>query len=90
MAEYGADTLTGVNGLFPNPWSEDYQVALLEMSHRVFDRIDAVVGEQIWNFADFAVAPGILRTGGANRKGIFTRTREPKAAVETLRRRWRT
>jgi hypothetical protein len=21
------------------------------MSHRVFDRIDAVVGEQIWNFA---------------------------------------
>ena len=24
------------------------------MNHRVFDRIDAVVGEQVWNFADFA------------------------------------
>ena len=28
------------------------------MYHRVFDRIDAVVGEQVWNFADFATAPG--------------------------------
>ena len=28
------------------------------MYHRVFDRVDAVVGEQIWNFADFATALG--------------------------------
>ncbi|MGN6871689.1 MAG: beta-glucuronidase [Solirubrobacteraceae bacterium] len=89
ITEYGADTLSGLHGIFPGPWSEEYQVQLLEMSHRVFDRIDAVVGEQIWNFADFAVAPGILRAGGTNRKGIFTRAREPKIAVETLRRRWR-
>jgi beta-glucuronidase len=88
ITEYGADTIAGMHGVFPGPWTEEYQVALLEMSHRVFDRIDAVVGEQIWNFADFAVAPGILRAGGINRKGVFTRTREPKAAVEILRRRW--
>jgi beta-glucuronidase len=89
MTEYGADALSGMHGIFPGPWSEEYQVALLEMSHRVFDRINAIVGEQIWNFADFAVAPGILRAGGMNRKGIFTRAREPKAAADTLRRRWR-
>jgi beta-glucuronidase len=88
MTEYGADTLSGMHGIFPGPWSEEYQVALLEMSHRVFDRINAIVGEQIWNFADFAVASGILRAGGINRKGIFTRAREPKAAADTLRRRW--
>ena len=36
-----------------NPWSEEYQVEYLDMNHRVFDRIDAVVGEHVWNFADF-------------------------------------
>jgi len=61
---------------------------LLEMSHRVFDRVEAVVGEQMWNFADFATVPGILRVGG-NKKGVFTRDRRPKAAAHYLRRRWR-
>ena len=88
ITEYGADTLPGLHSMFPGPWSEEYQVQLLEMSHRVFDRVDAVVGEQVWNFADFATAPGIMRVGG-NRKGIFTRDREPKAAAHLLRRRWR-
>jgi beta-glucuronidase len=88
MTEYGADTLPGLHGMFPGPWSEEYQVALLEMSHRVFDRIDAVVGEQVWNFADFATVPGVMRVGG-NKKGVFTRDRDPKAAARYLRERWR-
>ena len=88
IAEYGADTLPGLHATIPGPWSEEYQVDLLEMSHRVFDRIDAVVGEHVWNFADFATAPGIMRVGG-NRKGVFTRDRAPKAAAHLLRRRWR-
>jgi beta-glucuronidase len=88
ITEYGADTYPGLHGVLPDPWSEDYQVEVLEMSHRVFDRIEAVVGEQVWNFADFATAPGIMRVGG-NRKGVFTRDRHPKAAALILRRRWR-
>jgi len=88
MTEYGADTLSGLHGITPVPWNEEYQSALLEMSHRVFDRVDAVVGEQIWNFADFATTPGILRVDG-NKKGVFTRERRPKAVVHHLRRRWR-
>ena len=31
---------------------------------------------------------GYLRVGG-NRKGVFTRDRQPKAAAFALRRRWR-
>jgi beta-glucuronidase len=58
------------------------------MYHRVFDRIDAVVGEQVWNFADFATSSGIMRVDG-NKKGVFTRDRRPKAAAHALRRRWR-
>ncbi len=34
--------------MVPEPWSEEYQTQLLEMSHAVFDRIHAVIGEQIW------------------------------------------
>jgi beta-glucuronidase len=88
MTEYGADTLGGLHGTTPVPWNEEYQTALLEMSHRVFDRVDAVVGEQIWNFADFATTSGIMRVDG-NKKGVFTRDRRPKAVTAHLRRRWR-
>jgi beta-glucuronidase len=58
------------------------------MYHRVFDRIDAVVGEQVWTFADFATRSGICGVDG-NKKGVFTRERRPKASVHALRRRWR-
>jgi beta-glucuronidase len=88
VTEYGADAAPGLHTLEPVPWSEDYQAALLDMHHRVFDRIDAVVGEHVWNFADFATGPSILRVEG-NKKGVFTRDRRPKAAAHHLRRRWR-
>ena len=88
MTEYGADTQAGLHSLTSEPWSEEFQVDLLAMYHRVFDRIDAVVGEQVWNFADFATRSGISRVDG-NKKGVFTSTRRPKAAAHALRRRWR-
>jgi beta-glucuronidase len=87
ITEYGADTYPGMHSLTPTPWTEEYQVEYLEMNHRVFDRIEAVVGEQVWNFADFATTSGIMRVGG-NKKGVFTRDRQPKAAAFALRRRW--
>jgi beta-glucuronidase len=88
MTEYGADTLAGLHDVNGTTWTEEYQVAVLEMCHRVFDRVDAVVGEQVWNFADFATGPGVLRVDG-NKKGVFTRERRPKASAYFLRRRWR-
>ena len=88
FTEYGADTLAGLHGIDGGPWTEEYQAQLLEMFHRVFDRFDAVVGEQVWNFADFATTVGIMRVGG-NKKGVFTRERQPKTAAHLLRRRWR-
>lgn len=88
ITEYGADTLPGLHSVWDVPWTEEYQVALLELHHRVFDRVEAVVGEQVWNFADFRTGNGIHRVDG-NKKGVFTRTREPKAAAHLLRERWR-
>lgn len=88
VTEYGADTVPGLHSVTPQPWTEEYQVAYLDMNHRVFDDVEAVVGEHVWNFADFATGPGVLRVDG-NRKGVFTRDRRPKAAAHALRRRWR-
>jgi len=88
ITEYGADTYPGLHSVTGEPWTEEYQIAYLDMNHRVFDRIAAVVGEQVWNFADFTTTSGIMRVGG-NKKGVFTRDRQPKAAAHALRRRWR-
>ncbi len=88
ITEYGADTVAGLHSVTSQPWTEEYQVELLEMYHRVFDRIEAVTGEQVWNFADFATAAGFARVQG-NKKGVFTRDRHPKAGAFALRRRWR-
>jgi beta-glucuronidase len=88
FTEYGADAVAGVHNLIASPWTEEYQADVLAMFHRVFDRFEAVVGEQIWNFADFATAPGVMRVDG-NKKGVFTRERRPKAAAHMLRQRWR-
>ena len=60
---------------------------LLDMYHRVHDRVEAMVGEQVWNFADFQTKNGFARVDG-NKKGVFTRDRKPKAAAHALRARW--
>jgi hypothetical protein len=52
----------------------------------LFDRFEAVVGERVWNFADFPTVSATTRAGG-NKKGAFTR--ESKAAAWALRRRRR-
>ena len=88
VTEYGADTLAGLHSVRPVLYSEEYQAALLDTYHRVFDRIDAVVGEHVWNFADFQTGTSFIRVDG-NKKGVFTRDRRPKAAAHHLRRRWR-
>jgi beta-glucuronidase len=87
ITEYGADTYPGLHAVTPTPWTEEHQVEYLAMNHRVFDRFEAVVGEQVWNFAGFATTPGVMRVGG-NKKGVFTRDRQPKEAAWALRRRW--
>ena len=87
MTEYGADTQPGIHSVWDAAWTEEYQVDYLAMNHRVFDRFPQFVGEQVWNFADFATSNGIHRVDG-NKKGVFTRDRKPKSAAFSLRARW--
>lgn len=68
-------------------WSQEYQDEYLEMNFTVFDSYDFIQGELVWNFADFQTTEGIFCVNG-NRKGVFTRCRQPKSAAFVLRNRW--
>ena len=57
------------------------------MKNKVFDEFEFVVGEQAWNFADFATSQSLLRVQG-NKKGLFTRDRKPKMVAHYFRNRW--
>ena len=87
FTEYGADTNVAEHKLPSVMWSQEYQTEYLEMCHNVFDSYDFVKGEQVWNFADFQTTEGIMRMNG-NKKGIFTRQRQPKAAAYYFKKRW--
>jgi beta-glucuronidase len=85
--EYGADTVAGLHSAYGEPFSEEYQEDYYRMNSAIFDEIKNFVGEQLWNFADFQTKFGINRVMG-NRKGIFTRSRQPKMVVRYLKDRW--
>ncbi|MBT2288431.1 beta-glucuronidase [Paenibacillus albidus] len=87
MTEYGTDTVAGLHDVEPIMFTEEYQVEFYRANHEIFDEFTDFVGEQVWNFADFATSQGIIRVQG-NKKGIFTRERKPKAAAHELRKRW--
>lgn len=89
QSEYGADAIEGFHEDPPLMFSEEYQKGLLKQYHVVLDqkRKEYVVGELIWNFADFMTNQSPVRMIG-NRKGIFTRQRQPKSAAFLLRERY--
>ena len=88
FTEYGADTVMGFHDTTPVMYTEEYQVEYYKMNNQVFDEYDFVVGEQAWNFADFATSQSLLRVQG-NKKGLFTRDRKPKLAAHYFRERWK-
>ncbi len=88
MTEFGADTMPGLHGQPPVMWTEEYQADYIRGHLDVAARKEYVAGMQVWHFADFAAVQSIMRIGGMNMKGIFTRTRTPKLAAHVLREFW--
>lgn len=87
FTEYGADTVNGFRSVTAEPFTEEYQILYYEKNHEVFDEFTSVIGEQVWNFADFETMASTKRVDG-NKKGIFTRAREPKMIAYNLKNRW--
>lgn len=87
FTEYGTDNYQGLTRLPAIMWTENYQGEYLDAYHEIFDKHECIMGEQVWNFADFQTTEGMIRVDG-NKKGIFTRNREPKMAAFKLKERW--
>ncbi|TDG51028.1 hypothetical protein AWZ03_002683 [Drosophila navojoa] len=88
--EYGADTLEGYHTLPTFIWSEEYQTTMLSKHFQAFDKLRKLkwfIGEFVWNFADFKTEQTYTRVGG-NKKGVFTRNRQPKYSAYLLRQRY--
>ncbi len=87
FTEYGTDTSAYEHKLPSVMWSQEYQNEYLYHYHKIFDSYSFIRGEQIWNFADFQTVEGIARMNG-NKKGVFTRDRQPKDSAFLLKERW--
>lgn len=88
LTEFGAEAIPGMHADPPVMFSEEYQAALIEAYLEVSEALPFIIGEHIWNFADFRANQHTTRVGGLNHKGVFTRDRRPKLSVHMLRRRW--
>ena len=88
ITEFGADTVAGAHSQPEEMWTEEYQVEFLRVYLDVAAKRPFVAGMHVWNFADFKTGQGIIRMGGMNLKGVFTRDRRPKMAAHFLRSRW--
>ena len=88
VTEFGADTYPGMHADQAEMFTEEYQVEFIKAYLDVADTKDFVTGMHIWAFADFKTAQGVIRFGGMNWKGVFTRDRRPKMAAHYLRSRW--
>ncbi len=87
LTEFGADTIEGLHSLPAEPFSEEFQLDAVRTYGDALDTLPFVIGEQVWNFADFSTKPGLTRFRG-NRKGVFTKDRQPKLVAHFLKERW--
>ena len=88
ITEFGADTIAGMHSLPAKMFTEEYQVEFLRAYLDVTAQKPYVIGLHVWNFADFQATQSVMRVGGMNHKGVFTRARQPKMAAHFLRERW--
>ena len=104
VSEYGAGAIPGHHTLSSLQFTEESQVAILEADHAAFEpfRLNgSLAGEHVHAWSDFeqtgsTVAQSqsggargmLLDIDGLNFKGLFSRSREPKAAAALMQRRY--
>lgn len=88
VSEFGADAQAGMHADEPEMFTEEFQRDLIKAYLEVAASKDFVTGMHVWNFADFKTGQSIIRFGGQNLKGVFTRDRKPKMAAHYLRSVW--
>jgi len=87
LTEFGAGAIAGMHANPPEMFSEEYQAEFIQRYCEVIESKSYMAGEHVWCFADFKTAQAPHRII-LNRKGVFTRIREPKLAAHILRKMW--
>jgi len=87
ITECGVDTVEGFHATTAQMFTEEYQTEFLRVYASVADRKPFCAGFHVWNFSDF-LTPQHHRRVILNRKGVFTRDRNPKSAAFFLRAHW--
>ncbi|CAF1002406.1 unnamed protein product [Rotaria sordida] len=85
--------MPGLHNDPPFMFTEEYQKDFYSAYHISFDNVSSLthpdtgyfIGELPWTMFDFATEQSTVRIGGLNRKGLFTRQRQPKAAAYIYR-----
>ena len=96
VSEYGTDTIPGLHNDPPFMFTEEYQKDFYPAYQIAFDNVSALfhpntgyfIGEFPWVMFDFGTEQSTIRIGGLNRKGLFTRQRQPKAAAFVIKKRY--
>lgn len=87
ISEFGADAIEGIHCDPPQMFSEEYQCETVRLQYEEMRKKDYVIGAHVWAFADFKTAQSISRIV-LNRKGVFTRDRQPKMTAHMLKKLW--
>lgn len=87
LTEFGVDTVPGYHSSSDQMFTEEYQEKFLEKYIRLLRSKNFIIGEHVWNFADFRT-PQHFRRVVFNMKGVFTRERDPKTAAFRLKEIW--
>ncbi len=87
ITECGVDAVEGFHAATPQMFTEEYQSEFLRTYASVAEQKPYCAGFHVWNFSDF-LTPQHHRRVILNRKGVFTRAREPKGAAFFLRSYW--
>ncbi|MFH1762502.1 MAG: beta-glucuronidase [bacterium] len=88
LTEFGADAINGMHSEPPELFTEEYQAEFIRKYHEVIKSKPYIVGGHVWTFSDFKTSQIFCRVMN-NRKGVFTRTREPKMSARILKEIWR-
>lgn len=102
ISEYGAGAIPGHHTLSSQQFTEENQVNLLSHDHAAFELFrtnGSLAGEHVHAWSDFQQSGPTVEQGsgargllldidGLNFKGLFSRSREPKAAAALLRERY--
>lgn len=87
LSEFGAGAIAGMHAHPPEMFTEEFQAEFIQKYHKTIESKPYIVGEHVWCFADFKTAQAPHRVI-LNRKGVFTRIREPKLAAHILKKIW--